>query len=359
MKRTDPYQFHRIALAPLLPGATEEVIDDALSLAASLNEETFLNFLMQQGLTSMFDKVLKNRNPASNLSAHFRDSLRQARLHNTCAYLLANSQLTLIKDTLADAGIPHVVYKGADIRERYYSDPSLRPAVDIDVLVPCDQKFSAISAFKKAGFRFYGKEKNISHEASLIKGKTAIDLHWDILRPGRTRIPMTDILLKTRQDFGSHWGMSNAANLFVMLVHPVFVRYSTTPGAQLIRMYDLVQILAAKPWEIGRVVELLDVAGLKTAAWITLQQLKLLTNTTLGDGIIKAVKPGAARQNYLSIWLKKNIATRLLDKPRLIQLGFTLPAHDQMSDAFRVLRYIKETGKTASLELQTIEQAIV
>jgi hypothetical protein len=40
---------------------------------------------------------------------------------------------------------------------------------------------------------------------------------------------MTNTLLEARQDFGSHWGMSDEGSLFMMLVHPVFTKYSTTP----------------------------------------------------------------------------------------------------------------------------------
>jgi Uncharacterised nucleotidyltransferase len=359
VKKPDPYQFHRIALAPVLPGATEKDIESACIQAESLDEDDFLNFLMQQGLAPMWDKALEKTGASGRLSQQFRDSLHQARLHTTGTYLIHKNKLTLIREILEGANIPYVVYKGADTRERYYSEPSLRPAADIDLLVPSDHKIAVTRAFKEQGFNFYGAKENISHEANLVKGNTSIDLHWDIMRPGRTRRPMVDILLDTRQDCGSHWGMSDEGNLFVLLVHPVFTKYSTSPQATLMRTVDLAHILAGKEWELGKLVQLLDMAGLKTAAWITLRWLKLITNTTLGDSIIEAVKPGTLRRKYLLWWLEKNLATRLLDRPWLIQLGFTLPAHDKTSDALRAIRYIRKAADSASSDLQTIEESIV
>ena len=355
MKKPDPYQFHRIALAPVLPGASKSDVENACKQTEFLEESEFLSFLMQQGLAPMWDQALEHAEAASRLSQHFRDSLHQARLHATGTYLIHKNKLALIRETLEGADIAHVVYKGADTRERYYSEPSLRPAMDIDLLVAGDHKMAAINAFKEQGFNFYGAKENISHEASLTKGNTSIDLHWDIMRPGRTRKPMTDTLLDIRQDHGSHWGMSDEGNLFVLLVHPVFTKYSTSPQATLMRNVDLAHILSGKNWDLGRVVQLLDEAGLKTAAWITLRWLQLITNTTLGDSIMEAVKPGPVRRKYLGWWLEKNLATRLLNKPALVQLGFTLPAHDKLTDTLRAIRLKHQADRNAAADLLEME----
>ena len=82
------------------------------------------------------------------------------------------------------------------------------------MLISPHNKVKAIKAFKSEGYTFHGSCDNIAQDCSLVKGKTAIDLHWDILRPGRTRKPMVETLLECRKDYGTHWGMSHGATLF-------------------------------------------------------------------------------------------------------------------------------------------------
>jgi Uncharacterised nucleotidyltransferase len=357
--KPDLYQLHSIALGPLLPGVSEEDIVDFCNQAAALDETEFLAFLHQQGLAPLWDKVFENPRAASQLPENFKNSVHEARMRATGTYLIQSNQLVTIKSILDVAAISHAVYKGAHTRERYYTEPSLRPAVDIDILVPDRQKIRAIIALNQHGFEFHATPENISHEANLVKGATSIDLHWDIMRPGRTRIPMTDTLLETRQDYGSHWGMSDEANLFVLLVHQVFVRYTTTPQATLMRIVDLVQLIGREKLRWEETIELLEMAGLKTAAWITLRWLLLLTGQSAELAVLEKLRPGKLRQTYLNWWLEKNLATRFLNKPGLVQLGFTLPAHDKATDALRAIRLKHQANQNAAGELQAITSSLV
>jgi hypothetical protein len=354
LTQDDPYQLHRVALSPLLPGATQDDIACACEQLVTIGEETFSAFLQKQGLAPMWDYMLQQQNSADQLTEDFKESLHQSRLYATATYLIQRHKLTLIKEVLENANIPHAVYKGADTRERLYEEPALRPAVDIDILVLDEHKVAAIKAFKKEGYEFYASAKNISHEANLNQGKTSIDLHWDILRPGRTRIPMAPRFLDTRVDYGSHWAMSDEATLFVMLVHPVFVKYGTTPQAALMRMVDIAKLLAKSNVNWKAVIQLLDEAGLKTAAWITLSWLELLTGKQQHKHIMSALKPSVPKQKYLQYWLHKNLSSRLLNKPVYVQLGFTLPAHDRWGDAFRAIRQARKLAQSQDKNLTVL-----
>lgn len=349
-----PYYLHRIALLPLLPDASPGDIGRACQHLDSTNETAFLNFLRQQGLAAMWDKMLEDNDSAQLVSNEFKASLHQTRLLTTGTYLLHHHHIQLIKTTLEQANISHVVYKGADIRERLYNEPALRPSADIDVLVHEQHKIAVIKAFKQQSFELCPSATIISHEVSLLKGGASIDLHWDILRPGRTRIPMANTLLESRIDYGSHWGMSNEATLFIMLVHPVFAKYGTAPNASLMRMVDMALLLAQNNinWQAVRL--LLDKAGLKTAAWITLKWYQLLTDHPPPAEFTSAIKPGKLRQKYLNHWLEKNLSSALFEKPVYVQLGFTLPAHDSWKDAFRAVRRARELRYTQEADLNTL-----
>jgi hypothetical protein len=109
-------------------------------------------------------------------------------------------------------------------------------------------------------------------------------------------------------------------------------------------------------WE--KTIELLEVAGLKTAAWITLRWVRLVTGSGPAQTVTEGLAPGKLRQKYLNWWLERNLATRLLDKPGLVQLGFTLPAHDKPKDALRAIRLKRQADRSAVEELQAIESKL-
>jgi len=353
----DAYPFHRIALLPLLPGASEVDLTRACEHVARASEQAFAEFLIQQGLAPMWDKLLESSDAGRTLGAEVRDTLRTARIHATASYLIQRHNLTLISEVFEKAGIQHAIYKGAHIRERLYEEPALRPAADIDILVSEGDKAAAIRAFKESGFELYAEKSNISHEVTLSRGNTHIDLHWDILRPGRTRIPMTELVLETRKDYGRQWGTGNETTLFIALVHQVFVSYSTTPQALLIRMLDLAKLLEEKKMNWDEVLELLDAAGLKVAAWVTLHWYQLVTGLTPPAVLLSAIKPGKLRRKYLSFWLEKNYSSRFMANPYYIQAGFTLPVHDKWGDAIRASRSAITLRQSQSADLEQLIKA--
>lgn len=350
----DPYILHKLALSPLLPSATNEDLANSCEQIRSIGEQRFQTFLLQQGLAPMWDKKLESSEVNVGLTRAFKRTLHHSRLETVGTYMIHRHRLTELREILESTEIPHVVYKGAHNREYLYEEPALRVAADIDVLVPNDKKIEAIKAFKRHDFQVYALAEIISHEICLFKGNTSIDLHWDILRPGRTRVPMTESLLETREDYGTHWGMSDEALLFVMLVHPVFVKYGTAPQASLMRFIDLAKLLAKPDLNWRETIYLLDKAGLKTAAWITLNWFNMLTNIEVPEHVINEIQPGKLRNAYLTYWLNKNLSSQLLESPIYIQLALTLPAHDKFTDAIRAIRRIGSFRKTSSADLSTL-----
>ncbi|MEM1153480.1 MAG: nucleotidyltransferase family protein [Pseudomonadota bacterium] len=356
-KNCDPYKFHRTALVPVLPGATHEALERSCLKVRSLGESAFAQFLGVQGLAPLWDQCIAGYPDQLPVTSSFIESIHALRLQATGAYLIQRHGLDIVREALDGAGVTHVVMKGAHTREVYYDTPALRPAMDIDVLVHSEEKLLAIRAFQVKGFRFKGNPATISHEASLVKGYTSVDLHWDILRPGRTREPMTEKLIKTRVDQGSHWGLSPGATLFLMLVHPVFTKYSTAPQASLIRVIDML-LLLSRPDHLQateQALQLLKKSGLNTAGWITVQWLEILTGCAETQNLEKMLQPRAWRRRWLQSWLEEDRASRLLDKSWTIQFGFTLPAHDRLSDALRAARQARLYRKNGSKALERLQ----
>ena len=359
----DAYLLHRNALRPLLPYADEKDLFESCKQIDKIGETRFTKFLDQQGLASMWHRALHNAAKNTLVSEYFLETLHQSRLLATSTYLLQSKGLRDIKSTLDNGHINHVVFKGCHIRESIYDEPALRPACDIDVLISPDDQIMAIQALVSAGYQFTPNSENISHEMTLNKGGISIDLHWDIMRPGRTRIPMTETLLKTRQEFSTHWGFNNDATLFLMLVHPVFTKYSTTPHSTLTRIVDLAHWIEIMKLDWEQLYNWLKDAGMQTAAWITLEWLRQLTGVITPSFFIRKIQPGNLKIIYLKHWIKENYSSKVLEHPLLIQIAFTLPAHDNLSDAIHAMTNLLKAKKLEKRKMNeltaTYEKALL
>ena len=355
--RPDVYWLHRTALRPLLPGADNNNLIKSCKQIEQTGEAKFIHFLQEQGLAPLWDKYLRKEDNSNLVSNIFIEAVHQSRLIATASYLLQTRALKEIKILYEKENIAHAIIKGCHIRESIYEEPAIRPACDIDVLIAPENQVEAIKVLVNAGYQFVPNPNNISHETALIKGGVSIDLHWDIMRPGRTRIPMTDILLKTRKEFPTHWGFNNDATLFLMLVHPVFTKYSTAPQSSLVRVVDLAHWIETEKPDWGQIENWLEDAGVRTAAWITEEWLRQLTKITPPTSFMKCIQPGRLRTKYLRYWITKNLSTCLINYPHLIQAAFTLPAHDKFSDASLAMTTLLKVKQTAESEIEYLESA--
>lgn len=331
------YPLHRAALLPLLGSTGAGLSPEFLTTLREQGEAAFADFILSQGLAPLWHERLVSVTE-SPFSSDFHQQLKAERFNATAIYLMQRNALATIRTALEGKGIAHAVYKGAHLRELLYHQPALRVAADIDLLVQPEDRFAAVEALIQVGFGAVINPEIISHELTLSKGYVDIDLHWDILRPGRTRIPLAVEFVRQGQDFTSHWGPSADASLFLMLVHPVITKYCTTPHSSVIRLLDILLWMERGKPDWSAVAELLDRAGLKTAAWVMLEWLRLLTDRRPPEDFMRQISPAPLRRRYLAWWVAGNYSTRLLDHSWLIKLAFTLPAHDRFADAWRAVR---------------------
>lgn len=344
----DSYELHRLALAPLLRPNDSDVLRASLDCISGHNSQQFVEFVVQQGLGPLWHQKLQLHNATSLIPDALIRLLASAHREAAAHYLLQKATLRDLRSHLDDAGLVHLVYKGVANRERLYSKSALRPAADIDLLVAPSDRDKAIGVLIAAGFVLHVKPANVSHEVNLQRGAATVDLHWDILRPGRTRVPMVEQLLASRVDAGDHWRVDDAGALYIALVHPVFAKYATAPQSTLIRVVDLLRLLKDES-AADRAMQLAERSGVATAAWIMLRWLQRL----IGDDV-DAIKeltalehrsaPPALKRRYLDYWVTKNLATQLSGAPAITQAMFTLAAHDTIFDALRALRGAVQAG---------------
>lgn len=342
--------MHRLALRILSPDMGGDAWRHIGNDAAKAGEGEFAAFLVEHGLSGYWHHVLVQAKSAE-FSPALIEVLGQRRLSDTAAYLGQKAALDDVRKSFESRGIVYAVIKGAHVRELVYPDPALRPAGDIDILVPAGARRAAFDALAAIDFSLQPNTENMSHEATFSNGIVDIDLHWDILRPGRTRIPVVEPMLARRQQCGGVWGLENSDATFLMLVHPAFAKYVCSPNMGLNRVADFALWVRNMPVDWDEVACRLEAAGLKTAAWTQLRWFCALLGPEalpLPSQFLNRICPGTVRAHYLDYWLRHDLPGRWLDKPNRIRAGFTLLLHDRPSDAVQAIRGLIKARRSNS-----------
>jgi len=279
-------------------------------------------------------RCLKRSKPSSSAK-------RTARQAAAAGYLAHRWALAQVDALFSARDIAYVVIKGVHVRECVYPDPALRPASDMDILVAPQDRRRAAQVLMDNGYAAQVLPNNVSFEASFRQGPVDIDLHWAMLREGRTRVDLTAGFLARRQQTHGVWGLCDSDAVFMMLTHPAFGKYVCSPQMGLGRVADFLQWIQHKPVDWPAVLALLDAAGLKTAAWTLLGWFRMLGQPDVNrmmDAWRASLRPGPVRAAYLRRWLDHDLPTRWWPRERLLQLAFTLYLHDHPADMLRVFQ---------------------
>lgn len=351
------FKLHRLALAPAQSSVLAERLQAALDAAVCDGDEAFQHFIIHNGLAPLWFQALQASGLQTENALALHNALQEQYFASVAMYLAQSAALKELDGLFESQTIPYVVMKGGLARELVYNDPTLRPATDLDILIHPAQRELATKVLLEAGFTFHPDPENISHEATFSRAGVDIDLHWDILRPGRTRIELAPVFLLNRQRYRGFWGLDETHAAFMMLVHPAFAKYVCSPNMSLVRVVDFIHWTHLRHIDWAALVNLLADAGLKTAAWMQLHWFLMLQGKDgldAPDTFLRAIQPGPVRSRYLNYWLEHDLPTRYLHKPLWIQLGLTLFLHDRVPDAWRAIAMWKR-AKTASRHDQLIQ----
>lgn len=330
----------RRALLAAQPATSREASPEALARILEDAGPEFAEFLIDSGLGSLWHHGLTSSERMEDVPPDVMECLRHKRFSDSALYAIQKACLTHVDTAFTQAGIAYAVIKGAHVRELIYADPALRPASDIDVLVAPSDRLAAARALIGAGFVMDADTANISHEATFSQGPAHIDLHWDILRPGRTRIGMAAPMLARRVKTNDFFTLQDDDAVFLMLVHPAFAKYVSSPHAALTSVADFLCWTATRDVDWASVSEKLKSAGVTTSAWTVLSWWAMLIGKELPNvppGFIDRLRPGRLRSFYLRQWIARDLPSRWIDRSLLIQAGFTLFLHDRPSDAVRAI----------------------
>jgi hypothetical protein len=353
--RSDPYRFQRLALLATEDSLQISKIRIALQSLSETEQQQLLVLIIEQGLQFFWLESLHELSDLPFISV-WRKTLKEQCFKDTTRYLAQKKAILELDRLFTIEKIPYAVIKGAHAREVMYPIPAYRPSVDIDILVSPAEKLKAVHSLCTNGYTLFADRANISHEVSLAKDNVHLDLHWHIMRPGRTRVNLTELLLESRKRCSFFWALDNEMTLLVMLTHPVFTEYSTGPQSAIVKLLDLRKWILGHELEWKRLLHLLEDAGLKTAAWITSTLLADLTGCQLPAFVREAITPSNPKRFLLQHWLDRNLSSKFADHPIFPKYIFTLLAHDSVSDIFHFIRVFQAEQQKQDETFKKLEQ---
>lgn len=222
---------------------------------------------------------------AGNLEPRARTELEDYRRALVRRQAVEALQLERVRARFGAAGISWLILKGAPLARQLYGDASLRPSVDVDILVPPQSMLEAVDFLRDLGWRMAGRGLPRRFVLRLLRDV-------DFYAPGDVRIHLE---LHQRPLFGEPFRVTGA-DLFASaekspfpapvlgpaLAYYVFAHGALSGWCRLKWLADFVQVLS-KLDDAGLSALLVRVEQRSTSA--SLAASLLLANDVFGEAV--------------------------------------------------------------------------
>jgi len=176
-----------------------------------------------------------------------------------------------------------------------------------------------------------------------------------LVRPGRARLELGSWLLARRVRTHELWAPDDAGMLVIMLVHNALTDHVTH---RLIRAVDLDRWARRPQAAWSDAVDVIGRAGLRGAAWATLEWTRTALATPIPPEVSRALAPSRARQRYLRAWLARDPARLYRRHPLLVRAAFSLSLHDAPKDVARALASLACAARESEHECAGINRVL-
>lgn len=305
-----------------------ELSDD---LVATVESPAFAKLLQAQGIAILARRLLQDDERLAARLPLLMDALADVAREATMRLLLQERAVASFVE-LVEA--PFVVWRGLHLGAFLYDDPSERIGSDVDLLVAESDRERVVRALIGAGYAPEPRRATASHELVLAGHGVYVDLHWHVVRPGRSGFDLAGWVLEHRETRGGVPVPSSTASAVVLLVHTALTEHVT---GRLIRAMDVARLVQRDDVDWREVVATLDTAGLKTAAWTTLKWTERVLDCEVPPALEQALRPSAVRRRYLLRWLAADPARLYGTSPLAVRAGFSLALQDDIAGVGRAL----------------------
>lgn len=169
-------------------------------LAAHAWDE-ILSVALPHGVAPLLGRVLRSCGAFGDVPEHVRARLEQERRATALDNLRRYGEFRRLARVLRERDVPVIALKGLHLAELVYRDISLRPMIDIDLLVPRAQRRPAIAALRALGYGFEEQKLESGLDVTppgaveaMLDGKyhvglihrrlgIAVEIHWTLADP--------------------------------------------------------------------------------------------------------------------------------------------------------------------------------
>jgi Uncharacterised nucleotidyltransferase len=344
---TEAWAAHRAAIA------VEEGVDPVSAMSELLrchdnDIDKTVEFLVWHGLAGLWSEALSSQPgaathaeiPAIERVNELRVRLASVQRQQLAHQLLQDAVARTASDALNRESIAFVWLKAAAIRHELYRTPGLRPSTDLDLLVSPADRERAICALMSAGGSCVGSATASSHEQVVQLRSVDVDVHWDVLAPGRLRAGVTDEILRDRIVTDTGPRPSNRHMLALALIHPAFAKHVCSRHMGLNRVADTLRMLRAWDVDADDLVQLTKRWGGFTGARASLYWLSIISDSVRMSQLDKPFARIAVtwRDRYLARQIDRNWPDRWVDRSRwVLGLTFSVWLQDSPTDALKAV----------------------
>ena len=162
-------------------------------LPEQMNNEAWegvVRIAQQQGMTSLLYLRIKEFSIENRPSAKILRDLHDTYLKDSILGIMRLHKLGLLLRALRKDGIAVIALKGTHLAECVYSDFTLRPMADVDIMVKKSDLSRAINVLEMEGYQPKKKfwvdyEVRVSHEMPPFTQENGltVELHWTLITP--------------------------------------------------------------------------------------------------------------------------------------------------------------------------------
>ena len=174
---------------------TNKPIGSELTLPNNTNWNLLETIAGRNGLIAILQSMI---NPSCIPKRHKEKWMRYS-VQTLFNYTQSEKAASYFFKVLNEVGIPAVAMRGMALTQWVYSDPILRPMVDIDILILSEARYNFLANLEKHGLRC---KRTLRSQFVYEIDNTKIEVHWSFLTPKRYRASANfDRWLDTRQEF--------------------------------------------------------------------------------------------------------------------------------------------------------------
>ncbi len=203
----------------------------------------------------------------------------------------AHAATTWLCEALEQAGIPVVVMRGMALAQGRYPSPSLRPMVDVDLLVPPAARFALPAFFRDHGLN---PVKMLRSQFVCQVNGVVFEIHWSFLTPKRYRQAVdANLWLGDRRPLpawgGKVFGLAPEHELVALVCH-AFIHHELDT---LLSLVDIGLVSQGDNLNWRAIWTWCSQASLSRLFWFTLALVEWLFHLGLPETIVQAGLPWA------------------------------------------------------------------